>query len=130
MTPLLFLFAAATAPPPCDDAGGDRAASACWYERGIAADSELDTIWPAVAKAAREADARFHPTPRLGKARTYRDLIASQRAWRRYRDRQCSLESDWAGGGSLRQVIYGRCYVLMTAARIEQLQAIASGLRE
>lgn len=57
-------------------------------------------------------------------------MLAAQRAWLKFRDEQCSLESDYADGGSLQNVIYARCYFKMTRDRTKQLQTIVAGWEE
>jgi uncharacterized protein YecT (DUF1311 family) len=114
----------------CDDRYGDLAAAECWYAAGNAADAELNTVWPGVLKAARDADKGFSPTPRKDRASAAADLLASQRAWLKFREAQCALESDYAQGGSLQNVLVGQCRTALTRQRIKQLQEIAAGFRE
>ncbi|KQS02078.1 hypothetical protein ASG11_14890 [Sphingomonas sp. Leaf357] len=116
--------------PMCDDRDGDLAAAECWYEAGRAADARLNKVWPDILEAAREADRVFSATPHKSHASAAADLLASQRAWLKYRNAQCPLEGDYAQGGSLENVIVGRCEAELTLQRIKQLQDIAAGFRE
>jgi uncharacterized protein YecT (DUF1311 family) len=128
--PLLLLLVAAAPPAECDDRNGDVAAAQCWSRRGDLADAELARVWREARREAARAESGFRPIPRRDKPSSLADLLAAQRAWLRYRDSECRLESDYADGGSLQNVIYGRCYVEMTKARAAQLREIAGSFRE
>ena len=116
--------------PECDDRDGDLAASQCWDAAGAVADVELNKTWPRLMELVRRNDKGFNISPRKGRASATADLLASQRAWLKLRDTQCALEGDYAQGGSLEPVIYGRCYTVMTRERIKQLKDIVEGFQE
>lgn len=120
---LLALALAAVQQPECDDRNGDLSASECWYKLGQTEDAKINQLWPKAIAVARRVDRNFEPSPRRDKPSSASDLLASQRAWLKFRDAQCALESDYADGGSLQNVIYSRCQYQMTRDRILQLQA-------
>jgi len=126
----LLLEVAPATQSPCWNAGSDLEISQCWDRADQAADAELNKIWPDVLKSAREADRDFMPTQRRETPAAVQDLISAQRAWLKYRDAQCALESDYAQGGSLEPILSAKCSTEMTRARIMQLHDIAAGFRE
>ena len=50
-------------------------------------------------------------------------LLESQRAWLRFRDAQCGLESARNGGGSIQPMVRAQCAERMTRERTKQLRA-------
>ncbi|WP_203310309.1 lysozyme inhibitor LprI family protein [Sphingomonas beigongshangi] len=126
----LLLQAKPVPTSPCDNAGGDVEIAQCWTGAYDRADAELNRRWPDVLKAASEADRAFVPNQRRGAPAAVQDLKNAQRAWLKYRDAQCELESDYAQGGSLQAIIASRCETELTLARIKQLQDIAAGFRD
>ncbi|RUN75524.1 DUF1311 domain-containing protein [Sphingomonas sp. TF3] len=112
------------------EAGADAEISACWAVAAATADADLNRIWPDVVASARAADKGFGSTQRRARPSAAADLIAAERAWVLYRDKQCALEADYAQGGSLEAIISSQCVTDMTRQRIKQLRAIAVGFRE
>ena len=124
---ILAFAAALSKAPTCDDSNGDFRANRCWGELSDKADAALNAAWPRLVLKARQLDSQFQSTPRRDKPSRYKDLLSSQRTWLKYREAQCSLESDYADGGSLQNVIYARCYFEMTQKRTKELQTIVTG---
>jgi len=125
LLPMLLFVAAAD----CDNLADSEMAQ-CWSNAYRRTDAQLNKIWPDVLKAAKVADKSFSPTQRRAKPSAETDLLASQRAWLKYRDTQCALEGDYAQGGSLESIIDGQCSTELTRDRIKKLQDIAAGFRE
>jgi len=126
---LLALILQAVPLPDCGD-GSDLEIAECYSAAYARADAELNQLWPGVLAAARKADQGFTPTPRRDKASAVKDLLAAQRAWVGFRDAQCAAEADYAQGGSLENIIVGRCLTDMTRERIAKLEDIQSGYEE
>lgn len=126
MIAFLFLLASAS---ECDN-GADSEMAACWSQAYARADTELNKIWPEALKSAKEADTAFSPTQRLAHPSAEPDLLASQRAWLKYRDTQCAVEADYAQGGSLQGIIASECSTELTRERVKKLQDIAAAFRE
>lgn len=62
---------------------------------------------------------------RLGKPGQAR-LLAAQRAWLSYRDKQCSFVSSGTDGGSIAPMINANCHTEETDARTKALAAVAA----
>ena len=125
-----MLQAASASQSQCDNAGGDLEIAQCWTHAFEQSDNELNRAWPEVLKAAIDADNAFSAEDHARHPAAAADLRSAQRAWLKYRDSECALESDYAQGGSLQPIISGRCLTELTRARTKQLRAIASGFRE
>ena len=126
--PLVLLLLASAPAPEC--AGlGDLGEAQCWSSAFDRADNQLNAIWPDVLAAARDNDKNFVPL-HSAKPSAEVDLIEAQRAWLKYRDAECALESDDAQGGTGQAIISAQCATEQTRQRIKQLQDIAAGFRE
>ena len=82
----------------------------CAKERWKHADAALNGLWGSAKSA---AETRGHG----------QELLDSQRAWMRQRDTRCGKELD--DGGSAADMFYWSCMEEMTAARNDQLRAMA-----
>ena len=73
-------------------------------------------------------DALRHPKPDEAKddAEILRRLVAAERAWIDFRDKDCNLQSTSMLGGTGEPVGYGDCLFSMTKARVRALEAYRS----
>jgi uncharacterized protein YecT (DUF1311 family) len=81
------------------------------------ADAELNKIWPALKKAEEENDKA------TGKDEYVQALLASQRAWLKYRDLECVRQGFEAHGGSMEPMLVSTCMAQLTRERVKQLTA-------
>jgi uncharacterized protein YecT (DUF1311 family) len=121
----LLLLAAA----PADDldcSTGDlpqQALNICVAREAEKADAEMSRQWQrtsAAMKASdREIDRSYDREPGY-----FETLLAGQRAWLIYRDKQCLVASFEMRGGSGAPMIHGGCMAELTRARTAQLKAL------
>ena len=90
------------------------------YEK---ADAELNAQWKATAAAMKDSDRAIDRTYDKQPGH-FETLLASQRAWLTYRDKQCLVESFAMRGGSAAPMIHGFCMAELTRARTAQLKAL------
>ena len=126
---MLLILAVASATLDCQNAGADSQIAQCWGSEAEKADAELNRLWPSILKAAhhKQDSGTLRPTTYF---QPVADLLASQRAWLKFRDAQCALDADYAGGGSLTNILYAQCETEMTRARIKVLQETEQGFME
>lgn len=107
----------------CDGSSPQQMLNICAANAAQAADDELNLVWKRVAAEMKRRDAQID-------RKTDRDplhfdtLLASQRAWLTYRDKQCLLASFEMRGGSGAPQIHGGCFHELTRARIAQLNTL------
>lgn len=127
MIAALLLLAATPAVDPdatdCDDNSPQQMLNICAANAAQAADYELNLVWKRVAAEMKrrdtEIDRSYDKQPGF-----FDTLLASQRAWLTYRDKQCLLASFEMRGGSGAPQIHGDCFHELTRARIAQLNAL------
>lgn len=121
---LLLLAAAAPADATdCDDNSPQQMLNICAANAAQAADQEMNAVWKRVAAEMKRRDAEIdRKTDR--EPLHFDTLLAGQRAWLTYRDKQCLLASFEMRGGSGAQQIHGGCFHELTRARIAQLNAL------
>jgi uncharacterized protein YecT (DUF1311 family) len=111
---LAWLFtvpcSAAEQSDPCDKASSQAEINACSAERYQAADREMNETY-------RRLQARVR-----GKSREL--LTRAQKAWVRFRDFECELESAGARGGSAYRALHNQCLARLTGARTEDLKRL------
>ena len=98
----------------------------CLYEAFERADAAMNAQWritSAAMKAAdREIDRKYDKQPLH-----YDTLLAAQRAWLTFRDKQCLLESFEMRGGSGAAMMHNLCMDRLTRERTRQLKALVRG---
>jgi uncharacterized protein YecT (DUF1311 family) len=123
-----FLLAAApvaaAAGETCEDLP-QQPMNMCLYEAFERADAAMNAQWKLAAEAmkARDLDIDRAHDQRPGYFET---LLASQRAWLKYRDEQCAVESLPLRGGSGAAGLHNACLERMTRERSEQLKSLSS----
>lgn len=127
MIAALLLLAAAPAvdvnATDCDDNSPQQMLNICAANAAQAADYELNLVWKRVAAEMKRRDTEIdRKTDR--EPLHFDTLLASQRAWLTYRDKQCLLASFEMRGGSGAPQIHGGCFHELTRARIAQLNAL------
>ncbi len=82
-------------------------------------DARLNNVYQAWAESLR------HPKPDEAKddAEILKRLVAAERAWIDFRDKDCSLQSTSMLGGTGEPIAYGNCLYSMTKARVKALEA-------
>lgn len=127
MIAALLLLAAAPAvdrdATDCDDDSPQQMLNICAANAAQAADYEMNLAWKRVVTDMKRRDTQIdRKTDR--EPGFFDTLLASQRAWLTYRDKQCLLASFEMRGGSGAAQIYGGCFHELTRARIAQLNAL------
>lgn len=103
----------------------------------IARDSTNDGIQTCTSVAQKAADARLnafyeswtkalkHPGPGDAKddAEVLRRLVAAERAWIDFRDKDCDLQSTSALSGTAEATVFSDCRYTLTKARVLALEA-------
>lgn len=112
----------------CDDNSPQQMLNICAANAAQAADQEMNAVWKRVAAEMKRRDSEID-------RKTDRDplhfdtLLAGQRAWLTYRDKQCLLASFEMRGGSGAPQIHGGCFHTLTRARIAELQTLVETAR-
>ena len=123
---------AAQAQGPSEFAAADAGLKAC-----IARDSSNDHIQTCTSVVQQIADARLNavygawttslkrPGPNDAKddAEILKRLVAAERAWIDFRDKDCALQSTSALGGTGESTAFSDCRYVLTKARVEALEA-------
>ena len=137
LRPLLIIACAALAcsaawaQGPLEFAAADARLKAC-----IARDSSNDHIQTCTSVVQQIADARLnvvygswthalkHPAPDDAKddAEVLKRLVAAERAWTDFRDKDCDLQSTSALGGTGEAGAFGDCRYTLTKARVTALE--------
>ena len=99
--------------------GSNAHVMACTSVAQIVADARLNSIYQAWTEALN------HPGPDAAKddAEILKRLVAAERAWIDFRDKDCGLQSTSMLGGTGEPVAYGDCVYAMTKARAMALEA-------
>lgn len=98
----------------------------CYGRLAQLADQQMAVQYRAAMATARREDLE-NKRERANKPLMAVGLLASQRAWLRYRDAQCSMVSDqWAGGTGYGQ-IDNRCRIDLNLKRTSDLKRRADG---
>ena len=120
---LLLTFAASAQYPDvdCNDARTQLDMNICAHRDFKQADAEMNTQWKLNAADAKAADEGWNKTydNRPG---FFETLLAGQRGWLIYRDRQCESEGFYVRGGSMEPMVISGCRAKITRARTEQLK--------
>jgi uncharacterized protein YecT (DUF1311 family) len=127
---LAYLLALAAAAPAaaqddidCKNPMAQQDMNFCAEKDFEAADAELNAAWKDARKTARDLDDELMDELKgADKA-----LLAAQRAWIAYRDRQCELEGFEARGGSMEPMLVSGCMAELTRARTKQLKTFIGG---
>ena len=92
---------------------------ACTSVVQVLADARLNHVYQAWIEALK------HPKPDEAKdsAEMLKRLVAAERAWIDFRDKDCNLQSTSMLGGTGEPVVYGDCVYAMTKARVKALEA-------
>ena len=127
MIAALLLLAAAPVVDPdatdCDDNSPQQMLNICAANAAQAADHELNLVWKRVAAEMKRRDTQIdRKTDR--EPLHFDTLLAAQRAWLTFRDKQCLLASFELRGGSGAAQVHGGCFHELTRARIAQLNAL------
>ncbi len=86
------------------------------------ADARLNAVYQAWTEALT------HPAPGDAKedAEILKRLVAAERAWIEFRDKDCDLQSTSMLGGTGEPNVFGGCRYAMTKARVKALEAARS----
>lgn len=112
----LLLLAAAT---PCASAVTQSDMTRCAIADFNKADARLNRQWSMTYGVMKKRDAA--DTSRGGGPGYAAALLASQRAWLQFRDKQCVVEGLEYSGGSMQPMVIANCRARMTEARTKQL---------
>jgi uncharacterized protein YecT (DUF1311 family) len=82
------------------------------------ADAELNVAWPQLKQDAVTSDMAEGPD----KHDYENALVASQRAWIKFRDEECDWQGFAAHGGSMEPMLVNMCMAKLTRERVKQLE--------
>lgn len=99
----------------------------CLGEVEKQADAEMVRQWRVTFAALRKDDAE-NRRDRANKPDLAASLLASQRAWLRYRNAQCNMVSDQAAGGTGYGELGSECFITLTYQRTEILKRRTTGV--
>lgn len=120
---LLLLAAVQGDEIDCDGQQTQHAMNLCAQAEYDEADAALNAQWKITAAAMKARDAEIDRT--YDKQPTHHEtLLAGQRAWLIYRDKQCLSESFAARGGSMQPMLVSGCQSRLTKERTAQLKAL------
>lgn len=119
----LLLPGAATAQDACEGAVTQQDLNRCVERSWLAADAELNAIWPKARDVARAIDADL-PTAQKG---VWQALLDGQRAWITYRDKTCEAEGGPMRGGTAEPLLVFTCRERLTRERIDGLEMFIGG---
>jgi uncharacterized protein YecT (DUF1311 family) len=83
----------------------------CSYRDYLRLDIELNQTWDVISK-------------RYKGSAVYRPILASQRAWLEYRDKQCAIWSKYYEGGTIEALVENTCRSDITKFRISELKQL------
>lgn len=106
----------------CENAMTQRDMNVCAHKDYEEADAALNAQWVLTKEAAKDWDEGFKTLNMI--ARSEEALLASQRAWLKYRDTQCDVEELGVQGGSMAPMVYSSCMAEMTRERTEELKSL------
>ena len=127
MTSALMIAVALAATPTldCRSPQTQMEITVCSAEEFERADHKLNRVWRTVTLKLQRWD-KSPERKRDKLTALYPVMLASQRAWLRYREEQCSLEGLYsAEGGSAQQSFVSLCRARLTKQRNEELQHIS-----
>jgi uncharacterized protein YecT (DUF1311 family) len=119
----LLAFAATAQDPEidCDNAMAQIELNACAYKEYERADAAMNAQWKVTAARMKEIDADFDRS-QDDRPGYFDTLLAGQRAWLTYRDKQCASEGYTMRGGSAEAMVISGCKTQLTEARTKQLK--------
>ena len=124
---LLLLAAAPAAVDPdatdCDDSSPQQMLNICAANAATSTDAEMNAQWKRTAGEMKRRDTELDRSADKQPGH-FDTLLASQRAWLTYRDKQCLLESFEMRGGSAAPGIYSGCFERLTRERLTQLKSL------
>ena len=119
---LLTMLLAATVAPGCSSPRSQAEMNRCAGLEYGQADTRMARQWTTAYAYMKARDAADRS--RGGGFGYAAALLASQRAWIRYRDAECLIEGGQYGGGSIQPMTEARCKIRLTRERTQQLQAM------
>ena len=96
-------------PPNCVKRYSQFEMNVCSFRDYLRADIDLNHTWNAVTKRL------------TGQRKVYATLLAGQRAWLIYRDKQCDVWAKWYEGGSVASLMINSCLTDITKFRTKEL---------
>jgi uncharacterized protein YecT (DUF1311 family) len=110
----------------CDDPQAQQRMNFCASLEFGAADAALNEQWAESVAAAKLSDVEIDREHDQQPGH-YETLLEAQRAWLKFRDAHCLMESFEARGGSMQPMLEHFCMTYLTELRTEQLRNIAAG---
>jgi uncharacterized protein YecT (DUF1311 family) len=96
-------------PPDCVKRYSQFDLNVCSFRDYLHADIELNQTWDAATKRL------------AGQQKVFRTLLAGQRAWLTYRDKQCDVWAQWYEGGTVASLMINSCLTDITKFRTKEL---------
>ena len=118
----MLLIALALAAGTCADPQTQAAMNQCAGQAYAEADAAMTRQWKVTFAYMKRRDAG--DTSRGGGFGYAGAVLASQRAWLKYRDTECVIEGGEFAGGSAQPTTQAQCRTQLTKARTQQLKTL------
>ena len=110
----------------CEDPQAQQLMNLCAVREFEEVDAALNAQWYITAAEMKALDAEIDRASDRQPGH-FETLLEGQRAWLRFRDAQCLMESFQARGGSMQPMMDSQCRTYMTNLRIQQLREMIAG---
>lgn len=119
----MLLLSAMAADPEidCGNAMAQFELNACAYKEYEHADAAMNAQWKITSARMKERDRELDRSTD-NRPGYFDTLLAAQRAWLTYRDKQCASEGYTMRGGSAEPMVISGCQTQLTDARTKQLK--------
>jgi len=125
----MLLLVLALASEPCSQAKSGMDQRICYGQLAVRTDREMAAQWRSTLAIVRSEDAQ-NRRDKANRPNLAEGLLASQRAWLRFRDAQCNMVSDQAAGGTAAGEFDSRCRIALNLQRTIHLKQRADALIE
>lgn len=122
----MLMCGAAVAQPAVDCANAETQMEMnyCAERDYLAADADLNEIYPHAIEAMRQIDSYLEPAQRGA----VESLRSAQRAWIPFRDKACEAEGYLVSGGTMMPMIIYGCLERLTRQRVKDLEFLVEGM--
>jgi len=110
----------------CEDPQAQQVMNFCAAREFEEADAALNEQWDITSTEMKAMDRELDRANDRQPGH-FETLLEGQRAWLKYRDAQCRMESFQARGGSMQPMMDSHCRTYMTELRIQQLRDMIAG---
>ena len=121
MIALVIMTTLVTADPHCENLPAQAQMNRCSASRAADAGAAMTREWNRTSAAMKRLD-RDPEASHAGSGSYFSALLASQRAWLKFREAECRIEGYANRGGTLQPMTESDCYADVTNGRTRQLR--------